>query len=420
MEGLSRYEVPDAYILEELKRDYQSSDVRGRIRLLKKLRFPPYEIARMAVEDPHVEVRQWIARNGEKLDYDESNLGERLKNDPDPFVRACLRENPDAFGVVGLVLDSKELFQEATHLERLALVRNPSVPNSLIEKIFNMEDNELGISIEQRKELALAFLSNREALEKNAIVAGLNGEGGSLDALTHLGACRFFETLWGYSSKWPKKSSIRHAVFKSVPTEDEVKAKVYASCKEGFLRGAILENCSHRDRNTLDLGMKDSDGTCRMIAYSRIGRVDPKDFEVKLKSKDTDALSGLAENKSLPVEQLERVASRLSELNDDMGWASARRTIRQREGVEAPDDPEALFGWAGREGNFLEGKVDFIGKKLIALEEKWEERLKKIENTTGKLYEGAKSLVLVAWVAIIVLAAWWLLRALWRFVAGFL
>jgi hypothetical protein len=64
---LSRYAAIDTYILEELRREYQALSARGRIRLLRKLYnertlppyvSPPYEIALMAVEDSHVEVRQ--------------------------------------------------------------------------------------------------------------------------------------------------------------------------------------------------------------------------------------------------------------------------------------------------------------------------------------------------------------------------
>ncbi len=65
---LSRYTFPDDYVVEELRRKYHNSDAKGRIRLLKKLyrhdHRPLFEIALLAVEDAHVEVRQWIARHG--------------------------------------------------------------------------------------------------------------------------------------------------------------------------------------------------------------------------------------------------------------------------------------------------------------------------------------------------------------------
>lgn len=188
---LARYDANDAYILEELRREYQASDAKGRIRLLKRLHRAapnmgvPLVVALMALEDPHVEVRQWIARHGEFLTSGadptlsllatvleplggfqpgEGTLADKLKNDPDPFVRACLRENPEVFNFI--LADSwKQAFAEATHLERLALMRNPKVHADLIERVFDCEDNELGVAPNERSELVMAYLTNAEALK---------------------------------------------------------------------------------------------------------------------------------------------------------------------------------------------------------------------------------------------------------------
>jgi hypothetical protein len=60
----SGYDVLDAYTLEELRRRFLASDVRDRIRLLKRFAYRlPYEIATLAVEDSNPEIRQWIARH---------------------------------------------------------------------------------------------------------------------------------------------------------------------------------------------------------------------------------------------------------------------------------------------------------------------------------------------------------------------
>src|SRR6266851_6985559 len=96
----------DAFALEELRRQYLSADVGGRIALLQGDTLP-FEIARMAVDDLNVEVRQWFARHGR--DYREScedgtghfafrfpdrNLLEILRNDHDRFVGASVYLNP--------------------------------------------------------------------------------------------------------------------------------------------------------------------------------------------------------------------------------------------------------------------------------------------------------------------------------------
>jgi len=140
---ISRYTFSDAYILEELRRTYQGSDTQGRIQLLQQLyrddQRAPSEVALLAVEESDVEVRQWIARHGNYLDYRESrdehperNLENRLKNDPDPFVRACLRENPTAFHILssaGYIED----FRAATHLARIFHKKAQTSCKSLIE-----------------------------------------------------------------------------------------------------------------------------------------------------------------------------------------------------------------------------------------------------------------------------------------------
>src|SRR5439155_8829832 len=148
------------------------------------------EIVLMAVEEQNVEGRQWIARNGEHLDYQDSrdefpnrNLEDRLRNDPDPFVCACLRENPKVFGSP-FSDTSQERFHEATHLERLALVRNPEVHDELIEKIFDPEDQELGIDLEARQKFIFALLTNNEFLAGQEMHAGLSGHPMPPDGLT--------------------------------------------------------------------------------------------------------------------------------------------------------------------------------------------------------------------------------------------
>ncbi|MGB6476612.1 MAG: hypothetical protein WBF04_21390 [Candidatus Sulfotelmatobacter sp.] len=81
MKRLSRYGVIDAYTLEELRRKYKMSDVKGRIALLQQFWHRrsdsrpsapdmPFEIAVMAVEDSNVEVREWALSDHPKAATD--------------------------------------------------------------------------------------------------------------------------------------------------------------------------------------------------------------------------------------------------------------------------------------------------------------------------------------------------------------
>lgn len=443
--ALSRYQLIDAYTREELRREYQASNAKGRVRLLPGLYqegVPPYEITLMAVEDPNVEVRQWIARNGKYLDYrdrgsinerseaveaarailkpdgdpllhesPDRNLESRLIHDPAPFVRACLRENPGVFDVFGFISHWKEYFHEATHLERLALVRNPAVSADLIEKIFDPADTELDIDLVARRELIFAFLTNTEFLVKQAKKAGLTGN--PLDMLPYdYWEANFLSRLWEHASKWTDPwFQIAQMVYRYVPAADETKAKIYHRTmptpqtgdkrprqepeeneelkedEEGdeqtqelqglaLLKREILEDCSPDDSQTTRLGMRDPDEMCRYLAFWKVRDLDPGVFEVALRGEDKrGALMGLACNESLSVADLEKVRDRFRELGADddahMVWLTIQK-VQKSQKPRVPENPKELFGYKGREGDFLEDKIDFLGKRLLSFEQERE------------------------------------------------
>ncbi len=293
MVGIVRYHFPDPYTLEELRLKYTNTDTKGRIQLLNDLLHGddswmiPYEIALLAVEDPNLEVRQWLARHGKYLDYSERrlvdnvwvcecperNLEERLKNDPHPFVRACLRENTNVFCRVGLGID--EEFRESSHLERLALMRNAELRwgTSLLEKIFDHEEKELGINEEERQELILAFLTNKTTLGVLQEKAGLSGDSTSrYDEFGRNDADSTLTTLWELAAKWPKNEppfTVPEMVFRCVPVSDKTKMNVYRGCNERLLRKAITESCTKHDVETLKLGFRDKDEYCALGARQK-------------------------------------------------------------------------------------------------------------------------------------------------------
>ena len=91
------------------------------------------------------------------------DLETRLREDPDPYVRACVYENP-LFGGFKHINQSIELFLEAAPLERLALAQNPNVGKKLIEQIFTYDETQLGIAIAERRDLIRAFSTNTKAI----------------------------------------------------------------------------------------------------------------------------------------------------------------------------------------------------------------------------------------------------------------
>ncbi|MFQ5842916.1 MAG: hypothetical protein ACE5I8_10810, partial [Thermodesulfobacteriota bacterium] len=269
---------------EELKREYSFADTKGRIRLLKRLEgYPPFEIAQLAIADESAEVRQWIARHGQGLDYrkvmsseekndsqsDPLNLWEKLEKDPDPFVRACLRENPNyRFPSLLFSNEGSQCFKNSTHMERLALVRNERVPHELIEKIFDHDDSTLNLSAEEREELVLAFLTNEKKVresrktrrEYDAREEEFSLIPPSVENKLH------YSKLWKLASKWPG-TEVRYFVYGVLGTDDETKAEVYRNTNESRIRSWILDKCSGDDILTIRLGMQDPNEECREGAF---------------------------------------------------------------------------------------------------------------------------------------------------------
>lgn len=120
--------------------------------------------------------------------------------------------------------------------------------DKLIEPIFDPEDTELGIGINERSELVKAYLTNAESIRRSFQLS----------------------KLWELISKWPIfPGSPQALVYLFFEASDGTKAKVYQGCNEPVFRQCILKNSTERDIDTLRLGMKDADEHCREIALSK-------------------------------------------------------------------------------------------------------------------------------------------------------
>jgi hypothetical protein len=366
------YTVVDAYILEEARRKYEAANSRGRIRVLRELQTGgclPLQIAMLAAHDPSSQVRQWFAHHcsnffgverGPGEEWEEQRrawtlLVEALKGDSDPFVRACLRENPAVFGS----WNSKAEFLEATHMERLALMRNPAVCTMLVEQVFDPQDTELGMDLDARSDLCRAFLSNEARLHELTDDARLCPEHKrAWDWEKEADARRFLSALWRLAWKWPHNSDIPQLVVNQVPAPTDVKAEIYRACPG--LRQEILFNCRRGDDAVFGAALHDEDEDCRRIAYSNInillfesGRV-----EELINRKDKLALESLAENESLSTYHFDKIEKSLHEI-DPGGHPYVRTAISRRVRLGIPQDPDRLFGNDGR--GLVEEKVNFIG-----------------------------------------------------------
>jgi|CXWL01.1.fsa_nt_gi hypothetical protein len=370
-----RYSFIDAYLLEELRREYAASSSRERLRLLAKLksRHIPVEIALLAVEDPDARVRAWFAKNGAPLQFgaredlpNYHDLEARLLEDPDPYVRACVYENP-RFGGFKHLNQPIELFLEAAPLERLALMRNPEVGEKLIEQIFLYDETQLGITLAERRDLVRAFLSNTEVIKKSH-----KGSSDFSDGPDWASTTSHFTRLWQHISAWPSdEESLKCFVYKTVGTDDVTRATALRESKDETTRWTILVGCDpNRHTDTLRFGRRDKDPSCRATAYQR-SRLTKEQVAEALADTDTAALQGLALNHLLSVEELGSVSERLYELGDVDHADDVLVTIRQLEQTYPPKDPHKLFGYEGKQGNFLEEKINYIGRTLI----RWQENI---------------------------------------------
>jgi hypothetical protein len=353
-----RYSAIDEYTIEELKRTYDRLGQKGRCRLLRKLQAAqklPAEIAFLAVRDSENAVREWFARFGdfsplpsrkskeeancgwpELLDKVHQDLRRIVLDDPDPFVRACLRENPSAFYGIGIELWLKYL-RSATHLERLALVRNEKVCPQLIMRIANLDDEELAISTNERTDLLLAFLTNEAALHKlkdQAMLCEDHSPGVDVysDGWSSSEARSVLNALWQHTLKWPIESTLHGAVYANVAAEDDVKAQVYQRSSHTGVKLRILDGCRSQDRQTLQRAMRDTDDDCREYAYTKLAVPDSEFVKQLIDRNDKVALRGLAANASVPTEELLKIREWFDKHHpeDDLVWHEIARNLANR------------------------------------------------------------------------------------------
>lgn len=313
-----RYTVQDAYTTSELTRAYDRKNSRGRIKLLRRVYRQtaclPYELALKAVTDSAPEVREWMAREGQNLDYRHTkhegadvlvhaihadrDLTALLRKDSDPFVRATFFENPELFSPYW----DKEwiaAFRECSHLERLAMMRNEALDFDLVKLILDPDDTKLGIEINERFQFAKACLVNKRVVEngwrtKRGYSPVQNARFGWFQSYD------YSKTVWELAMKWPDKAGIPYKAFHTIQTFDRVKAAIYSRCEEIPLRGAIIESCLPEDEETLRLARADSDKQLRSMAYWKSRRMDKGEIEAALlrekAEKDNGAMNGLLTN----------------------------------------------------------------------------------------------------------------------------
>jgi hypothetical protein len=176
------------------------------------------------------------------------------------------------------------------------------VSTSLITEIFDT-DSDLHIDIKERTELAFAYLSNTENIERKVknTKMRLSDWMDDWDGLTELSAKQFLSDLWLLTSKWPVETKLQSLVYQYIPANDKTKATVYKACTEAVWRRVILEYCDGSETETIALGKKDPDDGCRETAFSKVKYLNPAEFKEALDSRDEHVLRGLLQNRSFYI-----------------------------------------------------------------------------------------------------------------------
>ncbi len=260
--------------------------------------------------------------------FPDRDLLKILKSDSDPFVRASLYLNSALWNS-----EIASSWPDATHLERLAMVRRTAFGmDFLLVKIFDLKNNELGLSVDERTELIWAFLSGLDETNKT-----FRNSYGERDSYGEGGGHSPGGRLWKLISEWSEQTDLKALVYRFLPADYEDAAEVYRISQKPELRRIILSMAwaEHRDKNSyfeksplmVGLGSRDADGGCRSLAYGmlhvkraryrvwgfqeRVARW--QEFrKVKREARnDLYALGGLAKNLSLSPRELGRQASAL-------------------------------------------------------------------------------------------------------------
>jgi hypothetical protein len=243
----------------------------------------PFEVADAAVRDPSSAVRSWAAANLE-LDYrmqridallgrpryrfPDRNLFAVVEADPEPLVRASLCEN-QSFPI-------EEKLAGLNQLQKLAAMRRLNLSAAIVTKVFDPNDKTLNVSLEERCELATAFLCKRanSTLARNLDKSYSDAEFRVCAPLELANtAAGDLSNLWPMALDWPDGWGIPTLVFKLINADDDTMASTYRQCERPEWRYAMLSNHHHYEQwhvthcDVLRLAVEDSDPAVRSRAY---------------------------------------------------------------------------------------------------------------------------------------------------------
>ena len=303
-----RFKVMDKLTKLELATLYNSMAPAEKVELIKELVTRDalsVDAARIVLADKTKEARVALARYTNQIQFlepPELDLEEAFKAEEDELVKCALYENPE-FLSMRFGSDQLEIFNTASPIQRLALMRNSRLDHELILKIYDYENKEIVLEDQERLELIRAFSTNHELIENSKLGFGDHDDG--LDSYLETD---FYKKLWEAALKWlDKKPEIPYLTFKNFGVDEEIAHKAYDGLKDKkytYLRAALMENPRANSGSWLhgydDLFKKGlEDGWVRHKSAASLEGLSKVDVEKLISRNDKDILRGLLHNKHL-------------------------------------------------------------------------------------------------------------------------
>ncbi len=341
---VERYRVADGYTLKELLELYEAKTLQEKVSLIEELSKAdaiPTKLARVILNDKFPQPRRALAKRTPSLVYEDNqgelNLAEEILKDADELVRCSMYENPT-------LRPSAEHFCKASHIERLAMVRNPNVDTELVSKIYDPEDKNLSLSDADRTELVRAFCTNREIVtETNKDVFDHEDFWDAAFSVMSYG------DLWEKALKWLNRNNeIVRLTIRAFGTRGDKAVETYGALKDKkyvSLRRAIFENPAVQQTDSekafqytelLQAGLTDEDEWIRYASIADHPSLSKEEVERILGTKNKWEFRGLVFNRHLSKESMQLVFEKLEEF--DLYTTERRAFIDRYYAKQSPED----------------------------------------------------------------------------------
>jgi hypothetical protein len=290
------HQGPDEYATRMWIAEYQSFlDPHARTDFLRQLfkqgAWMELELLDLIYADESPFVRAWAAAHLKTVfkDYADWENPRKIRDyeplllqDPYPIVRAALWSNPHCnqlpWSSWEVSATWKEQMQKMSQIERLALMRNPELPENYVVALLSTPSEKLNFSRDEQREILTAAAVNPNLVDGSRRHGRDYWVGGN-PPLEQYGQ------MWGLCiANWMDTSdtSVPYVFFKYIQTTPKVKLATYNHLLQNIngtdhkgLREAVVESCNDPflDKDVLKAAWNDPDEDCRKIARERVGKL---------------------------------------------------------------------------------------------------------------------------------------------------